>query len=228
MRNIARRTKALRTSLGLSQKELAKKIGVAQSSITRIEAGTTKSVSHDIIAALAKLAGLTVEQYAGIPVPGEPDAPRAMVRVVGELAAGEWKEALESPAYDQYEVPAPSVRVLEDMPMEAFIVRGESMNRIYPDGSIVYVVRLSVLGRAPFPGEKVVVVRTDADGTVEGSLKVYRTDDKGKPWLWPDSDDPRYQAPLQMVSAKKKTESVVIHGIVVSGEVSELDRMGIQ
>jgi hypothetical protein len=83
--------------------------------------------------------------------------------------------------------------------MERFglLVRGNSMNRLYPEGTIVLVIRFGDLGRDPAPGERVVVVRRDRKtGEFEATLKEYDRDAQGRHILWPRSADPEFQSPI--------------------------------
>ena len=60
--------KSRREMMGISQKDLAKKVGVTQAAIFFYESG--KSIPRlDIAIALANTFGITVEQLASIPVP---------------------------------------------------------------------------------------------------------------------------------------------------------------
>ena len=60
--------KSRREKMGISQKDLAKKVGVTQAAIFFYESG--KSIPRlDIAIALANTFGITVEQLANIPVP---------------------------------------------------------------------------------------------------------------------------------------------------------------
>jgi transcriptional regulator with XRE-family HTH domain len=63
---IGSRIEELRKDRGWSQKDLAEKINVARSQISRIESGDTKSVGNDILIALAKLFHVSTDYLLGI------------------------------------------------------------------------------------------------------------------------------------------------------------------
>lgn len=216
MRNLSKKIKDLRLSLGMRQMDFAKAVGgVDQSTVSKWEIGAQKPSSEQT-AKIAGLANISVEQLLGLQVPGKSEQQSMRtVLVTGELQAGSWSEATDWPHDDQYSVPAPLPEWTEGMPIHAREVRGSSMNRIYPDGTIVYVAPLPALGRKPRTGESVAVQRVDAAGNYESTLKEYVVDDDGKAWLWPRSTDPLHQAPLEY-AARKRGGDVTIVGVVVA------------
>jgi DNA-binding XRE family transcriptional regulator len=113
--------------------------------------------------------------------------------VKGEAAAGNWKEAWEFHP-DEWE--AFTGRADVSAPVrERFGLRivGESMNEIYPHGSIIECV--SYYGDYEIPsGKRVVVKRTRADATVETTVKELIRTDEGVEWLRPRSTNPEFRA----------------------------------
>jgi repressor LexA len=222
MRAIAKKIKDLRVNLGLTQPEFAKAINggskddpVDQATISKWENGVQRpSVPH--MAKIAALANVSVEQFAGLP--SAAGAPRVTIPVTGEVQAGAWRDAAQWDEEDWREVSLPMVTEWSHFQLHARIVVGNSMNRLYPDGSIIYVVPIADLGRMPVSGENVVVQRVSADGEYEVSLKQYIEED-GKAYLWPRSTDPEFQAPLQYKKSKRGVERVEILGLVVMATV---------
>ena len=107
MRNLAKKIKDLRQGLALRQPEFAKAVGdVDQSTVSRWEAGKQKPRPEQLVR-LAEMAGITPQQFLGVPLPGATPTVMRTVRVTGELQAGSFMEALEWPDEEQYEVPAP-------------------------------------------------------------------------------------------------------------------------
>lgn len=120
------------------------------------------------------------------------------VFVKGYVQAGTWQEALEWPTSDWKPVYIPhDNRYPESRPF-ALEVRGTSMDKIYPDGSVIIAVTLDDLGRMPRSGERVVVLKRAGDGSgyMEATVKKYQIDSAGRHILWPESHDPLYQAPI--------------------------------
>lgn len=141
------------------------------------------------------------------------------IRVVGELRAGDWREAIEFAPDDQFDVSAPMHPGLPDIPLRGFIVRGPSMNRLYPDGTLVFVAATIANGITPKNGQRVLVQRMDKRGLVEATLKELVVNEDGSKWLWPRSTDPQHQAPI--LYGKTGEEEVTITGIVMASFVME-------
>ena len=225
MRNLSKKIKDLRLSLGMKQGDFAKAVGdVDQSTVSKWENDMQKPAASQMVR-IASLANITAEQFLGIKLPGAPSTIEGRtVRVTGELQAGSWSEAIDWPEEDQYEVPAPLPQQWADFPVHARLVSGPSMNRVYPDGTVVYIVPLQALGRKPLNGERVAVQRVDEAGNYEATLKEYVVDEQNKVWLWPRSYDPQHQAPLPYVDGRRRGGNVTIIGVVVASFVIETAR----
>lgn len=118
------------------------------------------------------------------------------VMVRGEVEAGSWREAAEWPQSEWFVVPAPATGRYAHLPQFGLVVRGPSMNLLYPEGSIIICVRLIDLQRRPNNGERVVVEAHRA-GLTEATVKEYREED-GKAWLVPRSSSPGHQKPIEL------------------------------
>lgn len=70
LENLAKRLIRLRESLGLSQSEVAKRIGIDNSSLSRIESGDRK-VSSDELAKFADQYNVTTDYLLGKSIPSE-------------------------------------------------------------------------------------------------------------------------------------------------------------
>ena len=216
---VAGRIKALRTSLGLGQVEFGNLVGVNQSSVSKWERGADNPREPKTIVKLAELAHMSVGRFMGYSSgSAEKERPQVRVaRVVGELQAGAWKEAIEWDFGDQYEERVPHADEIPDVPLKAYRVVGPSMNRIFPDGAIVFVAPLSGTGLSPQSGKTVLVSRRNSDGLYEATIKEYVVDGDGRKWLWPRSNDPQHQAPIAY--GQNKMEKVTIAGIVMVATV---------
>lgn len=209
MESMAEKIKALRERLGIDQRELADKIGVNQSTVSKYELGKQEPKREPNMK-LAELAGVPFGEWVGVEPVTARDVRAKTVQVVGELCAGQWREAIEWDHDDQYSVPA----LLDpDMPgyqLNGYVVRGTSMNQYYPDGSIVFAAATISNGLQPANGDHVLVSRRNREGMYEASLKEYVVNADGSKWLWPRSTDPEHQAPLRL----EGSEEVTITGIV--------------
>lgn len=130
------------------------------------------------------------------------------VDVIGVVEAGSWREA-QSGHKPMYSVSIPP-NVAPGVATYGLEIRGQSMNKRYPHGTVVIVVKAIETGREPREDERVIVERT-RNGLVEATCKVYRG---GK--LWPDSDHPDHQKPLEIApESDLGHEEVRITGYVV-------------
>jgi lambda repressor-like predicted transcriptional regulator/SOS-response transcriptional repressor LexA len=110
--------------------------------------------------------------------------------VVGEVAAGLWLDMdnWDTPKYN----PAPFVPgKFQRMNQSAYLVRGTSMNRRYPDGSYVITVPYFDVRGELREGDPVVVERVDG-GRIERTVKLVIVDLFGIA-LACDSTDPKWE-----------------------------------
>lgn len=115
------------------------------------------------------------------------------LHIKGEVQAGVWKEAWELPA-DEWEMFTGRADVKASQ-RDRFGLRivGQSMDLIYPPGSIVECV--AYRGDEPIDsGRRVVVQRERLDGTLETTVKEMVRSPEGGEWLVPRSTNPAFQA----------------------------------
>jgi transcriptional regulator with XRE-family HTH domain len=86
MASAVSRLKALREAAGLSQRELARQIGQVQSNIRYWET-TGKIPRSDVLAPMAKVLGVTVEELLGQPKPSRVTAPGGRARQLFEAVS---------------------------------------------------------------------------------------------------------------------------------------------
>ncbi|GAP24010.1 hypothetical protein GLF_0892 [Gluconobacter frateurii NBRC 101659] len=123
------------------------------------------------------------------------EIPVGTVFVKGAVQAGLWQDALDWPAEDWRAINVPADNRFIGVERFGLLVRGSSMNRVYPEGSIAIAVRTDCIGRMPRTGERVVVVKRGESG-LEATIKKYEETAEGRRILWPESYDPAFQAPL--------------------------------
>lgn len=120
--------------------------------------------------------------------------PRLFVK--GEVAAGVWREAWEMEP-DEWEVFTGRADVKAPI-RERFGLRvaGDSMNEVYPPGSVIECVAYD--GEELIPnGKRVVVQRVRSDNTIETTVKELRRDSDGVEWFVPRSTNPAFQRPFR-------------------------------
>ncbi|MGE0584147.1 MAG: XRE family transcriptional regulator [Flavobacteriaceae bacterium] len=189
----------LRVAAKLSQAALAERAGVSQQLISQIEANTNKSTKE--LPAIAFALGVAVhridEEY-DIPVPDDELSKRVRtLKVAAHVQAGHWAETWEWADEDQYEVAVPLDPALKDFRLYGAETRGPSMNRRWPEGTVVVFTHVEETHESPTPGKRYVVERRRYDGAeAEYTVKLLHLDADGRLWLVPESDDPRFQAPI--------------------------------
>lgn len=192
--------------LGKTQMGLAAELGLARSGINAIINGTRRIASSEvpIIARYlewpaAKVLGLISDPSGFTPNVDEDTRPLAGVRVIGQVEAGVFRDALELPYDEQFEIEVPVSATYRTLPRAGLIVRGPSMNRVYPEGTILIVVSVIHLGEDfdPRSGQRVIVQRRNREGC-EATVKELVIDDDGQAWLWPRSNHPEFQQPWRV------------------------------
>ena len=204
----------------MTQKDLADRLGVEQSTVSRWERGSEPG--NHYLGMIAKVFDKSPNELIGfLPI----DLSKR-VRVVGKVSAGSWREALEIPEDEQFEL---SLK-LPDLPFGAepfgVLVEGTSMNLEYDEGAVLVCLHLADMPRDMREGEHVIAIRRRGD-EIEATCKVLRTKD-GVAWLWPRSDDPQHQQPIvgyypdQATHDADDGETAEIHAVVIGAYNSRL------
>lgn len=131
------------------------------------------------------------------------------VRVTGMLRAGEWSESFELPEDDQFDVMIPADAPLRDDDLYAGIIDGQSMNRVYPDKTVVVLSRKLQRPDAVAVGKRYHVRRTRPDGLIEDTIKTLARGDDGRYWLKPESNDPEHQEWIALDGAPGTTVELI-------------------
>ncbi len=184
-------------TLGRTRRELARALGVDPARISEILAGR-RHVKVREVPALARFldmdAGVVLLRLNG-EAPAAPP-PTVTVPVVGAVQAGAWAEAMTWPPEDRYPVVVPPPHGGRE-PF-GLVVRGQSMNLDYPEGTILICVPFLHYARTIGEGDHVVVHRRDRTGLMEATVKALVIDSAGHRWLCPRSSDPAHQTPLPL------------------------------
>jgi transcriptional regulator with XRE-family HTH domain len=201
------RIKELRESRGLTLAQLADRVGTSHATIQRLESGKMR-LNQDWIDKISAALSVQISEIFGDIVPATPDG----LPVLGEVQAGVWRETEIADEPKHGSLPIGLDPRYSGKRQFALVVRGESMNRVVQDGAYIVCVSWADLGRAPRDNDLVVVERR-RDGMVETTVKRIKLQDK-KVWLTPDSDDPRWQAPIVFDGGLEHDE-IVITALVV-------------
>lgn len=190
---IGEKVKMYREALGLSQPELAAKIGVKQATISQLENGVNKGSKH--LPRIAAELGVTVAALDESLPATIITAALVGLPIRGEVRAGAWLEIDDQPEALGRIPMAPDIRYKLQR-QYALRVVGTSMNKVAKPGVFVVVADWSDNGAELQDGD-LVVVRRERDHTYEVTLK--RAKMGRKAWeLWPESDDPKHQEPLKL------------------------------
>lgn len=203
------RLAVLRKQKGLTQSALAEIIGVEQPTIQRWEKGKREPELGQLIA-LAR--ALNVEPGALIdPTIAVPVGPRLFVK--GEVAAGVWKTAFELPEDEWQSFTGRSDVTAEHSHRFGLRVTGDSMNEVYPPGTILECV--SLFGHAEAtPGRRVVVIRMNDAGECEATVKEL-VEQEGELWLVPRSHNPAHR-PIRLAEQEAGIVETRIAAVVVA------------
>jgi transcriptional regulator with XRE-family HTH domain len=176
----------LRKKRGLSQAQLAEIVGVEQPTIQRWERGT-RMPDLESLDLLAKALGVT----PGTLLDGDTlMSVGPLLFVKGEVAAGVWRAAAEWPESDWQTFTGRSDVNAKVEHRFGLRVVGDSMDMLYPHGSIVECV--SVFGNVEaLPGRRVVIVRKNDRLEYEATVKELVERD-GELWAVPRSTNPAH------------------------------------
>lgn len=203
------RLAALRKRKGLTQVDLAERMGVEQPTIQRWERGQREPKFEQLFK-LAEILGVDASTLLSKDV-AVPLGPTLYVK--GDVQAGLWRTAIEYPASDWIAFTG-RADVSADLEHRFGLrVIGDSMDQVYPEGTILECV--SLFGRAEAsPGKRVIVIRTDAHGDGEATVKEL-VEQNGELWLVPRSSNPAHM-PIKLNNQDPGIVETRIAAIVVA------------
>lgn len=198
--------------------------GLSESAAKHIIYGSSQSPRMDTIEKIASVLGVTVQEITGDEV-AQPknQIPLMRVPVIGKVQAGLWQDALEIPFNERYSISIPDVGDYPGLPRYGLKVAGDSMNRVFPEGTTVIIINFSDLGRLPRYGEYVVAERRCPErDCFEATVKAVEIREDGSVLLWPKSTNPEFQTPIELLSGGWEdgdgwgVPDVIIKGLVVA------------
>lgn len=189
--DLPNRIKQLREARGWSMSTLGKALGVEAPTVNKLEKGETQLTTR-WMKRIATALGVH-------PMAILFEAPQLRtVRVVGRVQAGEWAESYEwNDPEDGYDVAVPDAEDLRGIRLFALEVRGPSMNKLYPDGSVIVVASIFDTEEELASGTHYAVERIRPDGFREATVKTFEVDGRGRKWLVPESTEPGF-APIAL------------------------------
>lgn len=201
---------------GMSQSDLARELTANygwsdnRSILNKIVKGTRTLEAEEMF---------DIAKATGYPIPGAGEAQKEhglrRVVVTAHVQAGNWEEAWEWDESDKYPILIPDLPEYKSIRLFAAETRGPSMNKRYPERTVIVFNDVQETGEDPIPGKRYVVERRRQSGEAEHTVKTLMTDNDGKLWLMPESDDPRFQTPISVDEGTADEDLVVILGRVV-------------
>lgn len=199
MRN---RIKALMKERKLSRDDVADAIDAHPVTVSKLISGKMP-LNTAWLDKFSELFGVPPEQILAAP-----PAVR-LVKVKYSVQAGHWAEAIEWNEDDWYDVAIPDDPELRPYELFGAETKGPSMNKRYPEATVVVCTSLIEVREKPVPGKRYIVERERADGMREATVKLLWKDDAGKFWLVPESTDPRFQEPIALDDVEDTTVRIV-------------------
>jgi repressor LexA len=194
--------RALREKTGLTQTALAAKVGISTSYLSNIEQFKRRTNS-DTLARIGEVLGASMSSIVDV------SGATLVVTVSSSCQAGAWFEGCEWPPEDRYEVTVLDIGNYVGIERHASEIRGGSMNKVYPDGSIIVWVAMQDIKEPLVPGKRYTLHATAKDGTLEHTVKSFTRDRSGREWFFQESDDPNYQVPTEYVAGEDGAPIVV-------------------
>ena len=181
----------MREARGLTQRQVADAIPLSLPNYNRLENGHTK-LNTERMQRLAAIFNcdpleLITEHH-----------PTRTVPVRAYVEAGSWSESWEWEKEDWYEVAVPDDPDLRKYKLFGAETRGPSMNRRYPEGTVLIFTDAIETEEDIEVGKRYIVECERSDGMREATVKTLIADEQGKLWLMPESTDPRHQQPLEV------------------------------
>lgn len=208
---VARRLRQARETRFPTAKAFAEEMGVPQPTYSQQENGKN-GLRVDVAQMYADALGVSLQWLLfGHSEIGDP------VTVVGAVEAGSWSEAYEWGEEDRVGFYAPPATEYEGRDRFGLRVVGSSMDRVYPEGTILDCV--AVEEDDIVEGRRVIAERTDVDGLVEATVKELARGLDGQWLLYPRSYDPQHQTPVAWDPAS--TESVRVIALVIGAYIRE-------
>ena len=188
-RNMANRIKQLMKERNLSRDDVADGIGAHPITVSKLISGKMK-LTEEWMDKFATVFAVPREQIIAAP------SATRLVKVRSYVEAGVWEQHAEWPEEDWYEVAIPDDPRYRMTELFGSETRGPSMNKRYPEHTVLVHTSLAISGESLEIGKRYVVERERSDGTRETTVKTLSRDLDGRLWLMPESTDPRFQTPI--------------------------------
>ena len=198
MCTMTKQLKKIRKSRGLSQQAVADALKIDVTNYNRLENGRVELTFSRMKEIAAILHCDPVELIANI-------THTRIVKVRAFVEAGVWAESYEWNEEDWYDVAVPDDPEFRNYNLYGAETRGASMNKRYPEGTVVVFTDPIETEQDIRIGRRYLVERERADGHREATVKTLIHDESGNLWLMPESSDPRHQQPIEVSGSNGDT-----------------------
>jgi transcriptional regulator with XRE-family HTH domain len=229
-----RKIRDIRKRLGLTQAAFANLLETTQGTVSRWESGDQIPETHFLVK-IGQLGGSDLITHA-LHAPtdrifGKPNWGRS-VPVIGEIKWGYWSEKIEWDQQDQFIVQIPTVPDWPAIEMAGFVVKDDSADNLYPEGSVVFAAAIPGTIWPPSPpdlqssaykagliapkhDDLVIVQRKDRERLVEHTIRQFYVNSEDETYLTSVASNPKYTS-WSPSRAKAVSEPSVIGVIVAS------------
>lgn len=219
LKDILDRIEGRLEAVGLTATEASRRAGLSPDAIRNfrraVRDGKESGASTKTLDKLAPILGVSLTWLMNGEGEDASSAPTVRkVTVAAHVQAGVWTETWEWDGADQYDVVIPDDPSLRGVKLFAAEARGPSMNKRYPEGTILVFADINDTGECLQPGKRYIVERIRQTGEREHTVKLLHVDADGKFWLVPESDDIRFQAPISVEEGTGDGDTVAVIGRV--------------
>ncbi len=217
--DVPSRLRFARKRSGLKQREVAERTGIAESTVAAHERGDRAKVhglKDEVLRKYARVYEVPLFWLKGQNI-ALPQGFRS-VEIRGILQAGTWTT--------NFDIDEDRSVIIADDPdlsnhiLYAAIVSGQSMNRVYPNGTVVILRRQIDQFSDLISGKRYHIERQRADGSTENTLKtVIRRAGEDFAYLLPESTEPEFQQSIRIQAHDREPFSFV--GRVVRAIINE-------
>lgn len=211
--NMGNYLQKIREEKGITRPQLAEMVGTNKGQIWKLEKGERR-LSDIWLSKLSKALNVSQSSILGeTPTTGE-------TRVIGFVQAGLFTESRTLPEEEQESVPTPKNKWGYEH-FSGLKVKGDSMDKIFPEGTILLCVDVHDFKDPLETGLFVIVQRRGEGDTWESTVKELVVEENGETFLVPHSTNPRHQA-IVIAATDKWTD-----GDLPQGEAPDLYVSGV-
>lgn len=191
IRRMSFNLKQIRKSKKVGQKALADALNVSVAQVSRLETGVSQP-NLEQLNIMANTLNVSLSELLT-------NTPSFLpIKVVGAVEAGVLKESMNWEPERHYVINLPLPDIYKMVKPFALEVRGPSMNKRYPEGSILVCASLYNLNEELRDNKRYIIEKTVDGGDHETTVKLVKIDDNQDVWLWPESNHPEFQAPTKL------------------------------